>query len=170
MKRTFNSKISHYGLTNIHDTDLLILYQLDDIYPICITNQYLYDLCTNNDYLKNKFYKQQQIHLRLDRLFKFLKITKHVSIRVLRTTPKIYNNRFAHFKHDFILYIHKNELIINVSPSYHQNVDYSNVLNTQTVINNISYNHLYTLLFNILNEYDDVKIEVVDIYNKDDYT
>jgi hypothetical protein len=151
-------KIVNTYLTGVDDANLEILRQTDDIYNICQTNKYFYQLCMKNQDIKEKYLQQQKIHKiheRLNNLFTFFNKYKNVYIKFINPFFK---------KHD-VYYLRSNYFYVTNHNMYGINKsDEYSIRDTPDGYSTVkSKQDMYDVLFNLLNRYPNIKIRFINL-------
>lgn len=160
------SKISNQFPTNIDDVNLEVLNQIYDVYDICQTDKYFYNLCMKNNTIKNKYFKQQKIHHRLDKLINALK--NHNNVVYYIKYESDYNiNNFDKLFYYSPTYRNGNKYIATLFIVTKNNKAYiaDDIENESTYVY-ISFNELYNKLFIILNEFEPIYIQLIKFTKK----
>ena len=133
--KTVNT-INIRGITGVEDVDKLLLYKTNDIYSLCQTNQYLYNLCMKDVNIKEKFFKQQKIHYRLKKIFNYI----------------LNNNVYLEVKN-----YGKDIIFFNIQNNKYFSIESNNKM---LYINSVGINNvrLYHFLFDLLNLYPETLI------------
>lgn len=133
-------------LTQLPDTDKLILLQAEDIYSLCQTNKYLYKLCMGDVQIKQKYIKHKDIHERLNQFFDY--VNKKYFITYDNKTSDFYNIQVKYDHTDF--YIQKYEGKFHIKYRLKNGPFYDDKIITQK--------ELYQNLFNYMNDYNTITI------------
>lgn len=146
------------NLTAIDDTNLQILRQSEDVYNLCVTNKYFYQLCMKHSDIKQKFLKEQQIHLYLKELFDWIKTKDNFNIPVVWIQRPRYYEHTGDFMIDGVFNIYYNKNKFYISSYEYGSKGKTHYSHKKNILTPMSEHDLYNMLYDIKLKYPHVKI------------